>query len=108
MPARSHDVIRIRFTDGQTVYDWPILSISQTVAIRILTAGGYTDEGIVEALFSDCLLLGEETMNALRGVPSVSDLALIPPATLEDFPHCQCQVVATVSMLTQFIPEDLL
>lgn len=73
-----------------------------------LNEEGYTDEGVVEALFADCLLLGEETLNALRGVAGVSDLALIPPATLEDFPHCQCQVVATVSMLTQFIPEDLL
>lgn len=73
-----------------------------------LNEDGYTDEGVVEALFADCLLLGEETLNALRGVAGVSDLALIPPATLEDFPHCQCQVMATVSMLTQFIPEDLL
>lgn len=48
MPAHSYDVIRIRFTDGQTVFDWPILSISQTVAVRILTAGGYTILGITK------------------------------------------------------------
>ena len=42
-----NEVIRIRFTDGQRDYDWPILSISQTVAVRILTAGGYTILGIV-------------------------------------------------------------
>lgn len=89
-----------------------ILEREKTVEVdgvhHFLPDEGYTDEGVVEALFSDCLLLGEETMNALRGVSGVSDLALILPATLEDFPHCQCQVVATVSMLTQFIPEDLL
>ncbi len=73
-----------------------------------LNEDGFTEDGVVEALFSDCLLLGEETLNALRCVAGVSDLALIPPASLEDFPYCQCQVVATVSMLTQFIPEDLL
>lgn len=73
-----------------------------------LDEDGYTDEGVVEALFSDCLLLGEETLNALRGIASVSELALIPPTTLEDFPHCQCQVMATISMLTQFIQDDLL
>ena len=73
-----------------------------------LDEDGYTDEGVVDALFADCLLLGEETLNALRGMSGVSELALIPPTTLEDFPHCQCQVVATVSMLTQFIPEDFL
>lgn len=89
-----------------------ILEREKTVEVdgihHFLTDEGYTDEGVVEALFSDCLLLGEETMNALRSVSGVSDLALIPSATLEDFPHCQCQVVATISMLTQFIPEDLL
>lgn len=88
-----------------------ILEREKTVEVdgihHFLTDEGYTDEGVVEALFSDCLLLGEETMNALRGVSGVSDLALIPPATLEDFPHCQCQVVATVSMLTQFIDDFL-
>ena len=73
-----------------------------------LDEDGYTDAGVVEALFADCLLLGEETLNALRGMAGVSELALIPPTTLEDFPHCQCQVMATISMLTQFIPEDLL
>lgn len=73
-----------------------------------LNEDGFAEEGVVEALFSDCLLLGEETMNALRGVAGVSDLAFIPPSSLEDFPYCQCQVVATVSMLTQFIPEDFL
>lgn len=88
-----------------------ILEREKTVEVdgvhHFLNGEGYTDEGVVEALFADCLLLGEETLNALRGVAGVSDLALIPPATLEDFPHCQCQVVATVSMLTQFI-EDFL
>lgn len=61
MPARSHDVIRIRFTDGQTVYDWPILKSSQNIATRILTAGGYTIEsyepqrntGMPERIHSD-------------------------------------------------------
>lgn len=73
-----------------------------------LNEDGFTDDGVVEALFSDCLLLGEETLNALRGVAGVSDLALIPPSSLDDFPYCQCQVMGTVSMLTQFIPEDFL
>ena len=73
-----------------------------------LDEDGYTDAGVVEALFADCLLLGEEALNALRGMASVSELALIPPTTLEDFPHCQCQVMATISMLTQFIQDDLL
>lgn len=73
-----------------------------------LNEDGFTDEGVVEALFSDCLSLGEETLNALRGVAGVSDLAFIPPSSLDDFPYCQCQVMATVSMLTQFIEEDLL
>ena len=72
-----------------------------------LNEEGYTDEGVVEALFSDCLLLAEETMNALRNVPGVSDIGIIPQASMEDFPHCQFQVVATVSMLKQFI-EDFL
>lgn len=67
---------------------------------------GYTDNGVVDALFADCILLGEETMNALRGMSGVSELAIIPPSTLDDFPHCQCQVVCTFSMLTQFIPCD--
>lgn len=44
MPARRYDVIRIQFTDGQTVYDWPILKISLCVTVRILTASGYTIE----------------------------------------------------------------
>ena len=69
---------------------------------------GYTEEGVVEALFSDCLLLGEETLNAIRGLSGVSDLALVPPSSLDDFPYCQCQVIASVSMLTQFVQEDLL
>lgn len=69
---------------------------------------GYTDAGVVEALFADCLLLGEETLNALRDVTGVSNLALVPPETMDDFPYCQCKVVASISMLTQFIPEDLL
>ena len=73
-----------------------------------LDEDGYTDEGVVEALFADCLLLGEETMNALRAVSGASNLKLIPPDAIDDFPHCQCQVVATVSMLTQFIQDDLL
>ncbi len=47
MPARRYDVIRIQFTDGQTVYDWPILKSSLDVAVQILTAGGYTILGIV-------------------------------------------------------------
>lgn len=89
-----------------------ILEREKTVGVdgvhHFLTNEGYTDEGVVEALFSDCLLLGEETLNALRCVAGVSDLALFPPASLEDFPYCQCQVMATVSMLTQFIPEDFL
>lgn len=89
-----------------------ILEREKTVEVdgihHFLTDEGYTDEGVVEALFSDCLLLAEETMNALRNVSGVSGIGIIPPATLEDFPHCQCQVVATVPMLTQFIPEDLL
>ena len=44
MPARRYDVIRIRFTDGRNIFDWPILKSSQTIATRILTAGGYTIE----------------------------------------------------------------
>ena len=42
MLSYPHKTIHIHFTDGQTVYDWPILSISKGVAVRILTAGGYT------------------------------------------------------------------
>lgn len=42
MASKRYEIIRIRFTDGQTVYIWPILKSSQTVAVRILTAGGYT------------------------------------------------------------------
>lgn len=45
MADNQHEIIRIRFTDSQTVYDWPILDISQNVAIHILTAGGYKIEG---------------------------------------------------------------
>lgn len=89
-----------------------ILEREKTVEVdgvhHFLTDEGYTDEGVVEALFADCLLLAEETMNALRNVTGVSDIGIIPPATMEDFPHSQSQVVATVSMPTQFIPEDLL
>lgn len=48
MASKRYEIIRIRFTDGQTVFDWPILSISETVAIRILTAGGYTILGITK------------------------------------------------------------
>ena len=88
-----------------------ILEREKTVEVdgvhHFLNGEGYTDEGVVEALFSDCLLLAEETMNALRNVPGVSDIGIIPQASMEDFPHCQSQVVATVSMLTQFI-EDFL
>ena len=91
-----------------------ILQREKTVALddgihyAYLDEDGYTDEGVVEALFADCLLLGEETLNAFRGVAGVSDLVFIPPSSLDDFPYCQCQVMASVSMLTQFIPEDFL
>ena len=70
-----------------------------------LDEDGHTDAGVVEALFSDCLLLGEETLNALRGLAGVSELALIPPATLDDFPYCQCQAVCKVNMLSQRKPN---
>lgn len=73
-----------------------------------LDEDGYTDEGVVEALFSDCMLLGEETMNALRSMAGVRDIRLIPASVLDDFPYCQCQVTATILMLSQFIPDDLL
>lgn len=75
---------------------------------EFLDADGYTDQGAVEALFGDCLLLAEETMNALRGVDGVSKVVLVPPDGIEDYPHCQCQVTASVAMLTQFVPDDLL
>lgn len=75
---------------------------------EFIDADGYTDEGVKEALFTDCLLLAEETMNALRAIAGVSNIKLIPPASFEDFPHCQCQVAATLAALTQFIPDDLL
>ena len=75
---------------------------------EFLTTDGFTEEGVREALFSDCLLLAEETMNALRGMAGVSNIRLIPPQSFEDFPHCQCQVTATVQALTQFIEHDLL
>ena len=75
---------------------------------EFIDADGYTDEGVKEALFTDCLLLAEETMNALRAIAGVSNIKLIPPASFEDFPHCQCQVTATLAALTQFIPDDLL
>ncbi len=78
------------------------------VHYAFLDADGYTDEGVKEALFSDCLALAEETMNALRAIAGVSNIKLMPPASFEDFPHCQCQVTATVTALTQFIPDDLL
>ncbi|MBR4984882.1 MAG: hypothetical protein IKY83_04000 [Proteobacteria bacterium] len=58
---------------------------------------GYTDQGVREALFADCLLLAEETMHALRAQACVTDIRLMPPDTLEDFPYCQCQVTATSS-----------
>lgn len=70
-----------------------------------LDEDGYTDEGVVEALFSDCLLLGEETLNALRSIAGVSNVRLVPPDTMDDFPHCQCQVTATVTALTRYIPD---
>lgn len=73
-----------------------------------LDEDGYTDEGVKASLFSDCLLLAEETMNALRAMDGVTNIKLIPPDSLDDFPHCQCQVSATVSMLAQFIPDGLL
>ena len=71
-----------------------------------LDEDGYTDEGVVEALFSDCLLLAEETMHALRRIEGVGNVHLIPPATFEDFPHCQCQVTATVAALPQYDSHD--
>lgn len=69
---------------------------------------GYTEDGVKEALFSDCLALAEETMNALRAQAGVTDIRLVPPVDLDDFPYCQCQVTATVASLTQFIQEDFL
>lgn len=75
---------------------------------HFINEDGYTEDGVVEALFSDCLLLGEETLNALRGISGVANIKLIPPAILDDFPHCQCQVTATVTALTRYIEDDLL
>lgn len=49
MPVRRYDVIRIKFTDGQTVYDWPILKSSLAVAVRILTAAGYIGSYPIES-----------------------------------------------------------
>ncbi len=70
-----------------------------------LDKDGFTENGVVEAIFSDCLLLAEETMNALRASEGVSNLKLHPPISLDDFPYCQCQVSAGVSTITQFIED---
>ena len=71
-----------------------------------LETDGYTDAGIEQSLFRDCLLLGEEVMRGLAGIDGtgrrVSELRLVPPSSdMEDFPHCQCQVVCKVNMLSQ-------
>lgn len=63
---------------------------------------GYTDDGVIKALFSDCLLLGEVVMNVVRAMPRASNIKLIPPDAIEDFPYCQCQVSATLRALTQY------
>jgi hypothetical protein len=47
-------------------------------------------------------------MYALHTIAGVSNIKLIPPETLDDFPYCQCQVMATATALTQYIPDDLL
>ncbi|MBR4985334.1 MAG: hypothetical protein IKY83_06320 [Proteobacteria bacterium] len=75
---------------------------------EFLDIDGYTDQGVREALFADCLLLAEETMHALRAQAGVTDIRLMPPDTLEDFPYCQCQVTATVTALARFIADELL
>lgn len=75
---------------------------------EFLDGDGYTDTGVVESLYSDCLLLGEEALNALRPLPSVKNIKLVTPDSMDDFPYCQCQVSATVSALAQFFEEELL
>lgn len=49
MASKRYEIIRIRFTDGQTVYDWPILKSSLAVAVRILTAAGYIGSYTIES-----------------------------------------------------------
>lgn len=75
---------------------------------EFLDGDGYTDTGVVEALYSDCLLLGEEALNALRPLPCVKTIKLTPPDSMDDFPYCQCEVSASVTALGQFFEEDLL
>lgn len=110
--VENSDRIALDIVCHCVVVNSAILEREKTVEVdgvhHFLTNEGYTDEGVVEALFADCLLLGEETLNALLGVSGVYDIALIPPKTMDDFPHCQCQVVASVSMLSRFIEDDLL
>lgn len=108
----TNDAMAINFVCHCVVVNSAILEREKTVKVddhyEFQNIDGYTDQGAVEALFADCLLLAEETLNALRALAGVSGIRLIPPANFEDFPHCQCQVTATISALTQFIPDDLL
>lgn len=112
--AVTHESMTLNIACHCAVVNSAIIEREKTVMLEdgihyaFLDADGYTDEGVKEALFADCLLLAEETMNALRGIAGMSAIRLVPPDTFDDFPHCQCQVTAAFSMLTQFISDDLL